>query len=117
MRLESKVEERAAKYPSHMPDEKKCSSVNETAEEYKRVGDFFQKAKEEYKKNGWHEIKTKTKTNQSIFHMNLSAAKQEDRTFPSRPSECDDVIKRAHVSRSRGLPHREVSNGLRCPRF
>ena len=29
-----------------------------------------------------------------------------------RPSECDDVIKRAHVSRSRGLPHREGTDGL-----
>ena len=25
--------------------------------------------------------------------------------------DCDDVIKRAHVSRSRGLPHREVTDG------
>ena len=32
-----------------------------------------------------------------------------------QPSECDDVIKRAHVSRSRGLPHREVTDGLRRP--
>ena len=31
------------------------------------------------------------------------------------PSECDDVIRRAHVSRSRGLPHREVTDGLRRP--
>ena len=29
-----------------------------------------------------------------------------------RPSECDDVIKRAYVSRSRGLPHREVTDGF-----
>ena len=27
-----------------------------------------------------------------------------------RPSECDDVIRRAHVSRSRGLPHPSVSS-------
>ena len=26
------------------------------------------------------------------------------------PSECDDVIRRAHVSRSRGLPHPSVSS-------
>ena len=32
-----------------------------------------------------------------------------------RPSECDDVIRRAHVSRSRGLPHREGTDGLRRP--
>ena len=31
------------------------------------------------------------------------------------PSECDDVIRRAHVSRSRGLPHREGTDGLRRP--
>ena len=31
------------------------------------------------------------------------------------PSECDDVIKRALVSRSRALPHREVTGGLRRP--
>ena len=30
---------------------------------------------------------------------------------PARPSECDDVIRRAHVSRSRGLPHREGTDG------
>ena len=35
--------------------------------------------------------------------------------------DCDDVIKRAHVSRSRGLPHREVTDGggdaiHQCPR-
>lgn len=40
MRLESEVEERAAKYPSHMPDEKKCSSVNETVEN-KNVFEIF----------------------------------------------------------------------------
>ena len=28
-------------------------------------------------------------------------------------SECDDVIKRARVSRSTGLPHRGVTDGLR----
>ena len=38
-------------------------------------------------------------------------------TLRIRPSECDDVIKRAHVSRSRGLPHREVTDGLRRPPF
>ena len=26
------------------------------------------------------------------------------------PSECDDVIRREHVSKSRGLPHREVTD-------
>ena len=31
------------------------------------------------------------------------------------PSQCDDVIRRAHVSRSRGLPHREGTDGLRRP--
>ena len=35
----------------------------------------------------------------------------------SGPSECDDVIRRAHVSRSRGLPHREGTDGLRRPPF
>ena len=35
----------------------------------------------------------------------------------TRPSECDDVIRRAHVSRSRGLPHREGTDGLRRPPF
>ena len=29
------------------------------------------------------------------------------------PSACDDVIRREHVSRSRGLPQREVTDGLR----
>ena len=33
----------------------------------------------------------------------------------STPSECDDVITKPHVSRSRGLPHREVADGLRRP--
>ena len=31
----------------------------------------------------------------------------------AEPSACDDVIRRAHVSRSRGLPHREGTDGLR----
>ena len=31
------------------------------------------------------------------------------------PSECDDVIRRAHVSRRRGLPHREGTGGLHRP--
>ena len=34
------------------------------------------------------------------------------------PFECDDVIRRAHVSRDREssrLLHREVPDGLRCP--
>ena len=31
----------------------------------------------------------------------------------SRPSECDDVIRRADVSRSRGLPHRGGTDRLR----
>ena len=33
----------------------------------------------------------------------------------SGPSECDDVIRRARISRSRGPPHREVTDGLRQP--
>ena len=37
--------------------------------------------------------------------------------IPTRPSECDDVIRRAHVSRSKGLPHREVTDGFRRPPF
>ena len=36
-----------------------------------------------------------------------------------KPFECDDVIRRAHVSRSRGTPqaaaHREVAAGLPRP--
>ena len=36
---------------------------------------------------------------------------------PSHALECDDVIKRAHISKSRGLPHREVTGGLRRPPF
>ena len=34
-----------------------------------------------------------------------------------KPSTCDDVIKRAHVSRSSRLPHREGTDGLRRPPF
>ena len=35
--------------------------------------------------------------------------------FAAMAFDCDDVIRREHVSRSRGLPHRKVTDGLRRP--
>ena len=47
-----------------------------------------------------------------------AAEARPDSTSPTsrysvQPFDCDDVIRRAHVSRSRGLPHREGTDGLR----
>ena len=45
----------------------------------------------------------------------LSPKRTSTLCMNTRPSACDDVIRGAHVSRSRGLPHREVTDGLRRP--